>query len=200
MSDQQPFFHELALDNFAQACTFTRLRTLVRAECVYLGQAPLVVQYSLHLMRQFRDAVRSNTFDVAAFSALGANLYYRVRCSMTLCSLSLAIQQLGDAQGRESVLLSEWVETLLEQAMVRCGWTEEHQAQLSASKEAIARRTLVDFMQQLADCYRGVSHERLARTTVAMLELLREHQAGGGDISSITTEQVRRVLEANGES
>lgn len=191
----EPFFHELAFDNFAQASVFARLRTLVRAERVYLGEAPLIAQYSLHLMRQFRDGVRVDcpSFDVREMSALGANLYYGLRSAMTLDSLLHALQQVQDCEThqREMALLTEWIESLLEPAMERCGWTPQHQAQLSGLKETIQRSMLIDFMQRLTDCTGTVPPEKLARITMAMLSLLKD---GGTSVDSITIEQVHRVL------
>ncbi len=193
----EPFFHELCLDNFAQSSVFARLRTLVRAERVYNANAPLVIQFSLYVMRQFRDTVRADcpAFDVKEFSALGTNLYFRLRGSMTLFSLCFAMQQVQDADTnqREMALLTEWIETLLGQAMERCGWTAEHQVQLSGLKESIERSALIDFMQQLAACAHTLPPERIARTTIAMLELLKT----SGDIGNITLEQIRSVLNAN---
>jgi hypothetical protein len=77
--------------------------------------------------------------------------------------------------------------------MERCGWSDEHQKQLSGIGEEIERHTLIDFMQQLCDCARTVPPDRLARTTIEVLTLLDD----GKPIGEITVDQVKQLLEAN---
>ncbi len=184
-------FHPLCLDNFANASVFTRLYTLARVESLSSDKAPEVFLYGMHVLKQFRDTVRvtPTAFDPSQLSEMAFNLYHHIRGSVTLWSLSIAVERLRD---EKVPILAEWIEGLLLRVMTHCNWSGEHQTQLSNIKQDLEQWTIFEFMYALTDSGGTWTPERFVAKTKAMLALLKETP-----FNEITLDQVKMVLNDN---